>query len=223
MRIAVIVPTLNEAEALGRLLPAAMAEADEVNISDGGSTDRSVAVARAHGAHVVQGPSGRGGQLNRGAAAAESDILVFLHADSTLPSGGLDAVRQAIGQGYLGGGFRVRFDVDRPLLGLGAYLINLRTLLTRCPLGDQAQFVTRQAFSELGGFRDWPILEDLDLIRRLKRRGRVAVLSLEVTTAARRFVTQGIARTVAINWLIWGLYFLGVSPHRLARLYRHIR
>ena len=90
-------------------------------------------------------------------------------------------------------------------------------------MGDQAQFATREVFERLGGFRDWPILEDLDFIRRLKRQGRIAVLPGPVTTAARRFLGHGVARTVATNWLIWVLFAFGVSPVRLARLYRHVR
>ncbi|HEX5760816.1 MAG TPA: glycosyl transferase, partial [Thermoanaerobaculia bacterium] len=119
--------------------------------------------------------------------------------------------------------FRVRFDADRPALRLGARLINLRTRATGVPLGDQAQFVTAAAFRRLGGFREWPILEDLDFARRLKRLGPLALVERPVTTAARRFVERGVVATVATNWLIWGLFFAGISPHRLARLYRQIR
>lgn len=222
-RLAIVVPSLNEEGALRRNLPAALAAADEVVVSDGGSTDGSLEVARELGARVVCGPSGRGGQLNRGAAAAEADILLFLHADTTLPPGAAEAVREAVGNGAAGGAFLVRFDVDRPLQRLGARLINLRTRLVRLPLGDQAQFATRRELERLGGYRDWPILEDLDFALRLRRTGRMAVLDGPVTTAARRFLEQGTVRTVATNWLIWILFLLGVSPHRLARLYRHIR
>jgi hypothetical protein len=113
----------------------------------------------------------------------------------------------------------VRFDDPRRIFALGSLIVNLRTRLWRVPLGDQAQFVTRDAYLRLGGFRKWPILEDLDMIRRLKRYGPVTVLRAPVETAARRFVEGGIARTIAINWSIWALYFLGVDPPRLARLY----
>jgi rSAM/selenodomain-associated transferase 2 len=223
MRLAIVMPTLNEAESLRRTLPAALAAADEVVVTDGGSTDETPEVAHALGARVVCGPPGRGGQLTRGAAATDADILLFLHADTVLPEGACAAVRAAIAGGAVGGAFRVRFDSDRPMLGLGARLINWRTRLTGLPLGDQAQFVRRDVFQKMEGYRDWPILEDLDFALRLKREGRTALLESRVTTAARRFVEQGAARTVATNWLIWLLFLLGVSPHRLARLYRHIR
>lgn len=227
MKLAIVVPTLNEEGTLRRTLPAMLAMlaiGDEVVVSDGGSKDGTVAVARDLGARVVSGPSGRGGQLNRGAAAVEhAEILLFLHADTVLPPQGIEAVREAVERGAPGGAFFLRFDVDRPMQRLGSWLINWRTRLIRIPLGDQAQFATRETFERLGGFRDWPILEDLDFAMRLRRLEGMAIIEAPVITGARRFVEQGAVRTVAINWLIWILYFLGVSPHRLARLYRQIR
>ena len=224
MRLAIVVPTLDEEDTLRRNLPAALAAADEVIVSDGGSGDGTVEIARRLGARVVSGPPGRGVQLNRGAnATTAADVLLFLHADTTLPARGAEAVREAVASGANGGAFLLRFDVDRPAQRLGAWLINRRTRLLRLPLGDQAQFVTREAFARLGGFRDWPILEDLDFAIRLRRLGGMALIEEPVTTGARRFLELGAARTVAINWLIWILFFLGVSPHPLARLYRQIR
>ena len=223
MRLAVIVPTFNEERSLGRVLPRLTGLGDELVVSDGGSGDGSVAAARSFGARVVEGRRGRGPQLNRGAAASEAEILLFLHADSLPPAGAAEAIRRAVAAGAEGGGFRVRFDGDDGWRRLGSRLVNLRTRLTRLPLGDQGHFVTRAAFDELGGYRDWPILEDLDLARRLRRRGRLVILPLEMRTSFRRYEKRGIARTVAVNWLIWLLYALGVSPHRLARLYRDVR
>lgn len=223
MRLAIVVPALDEEDTLRRTLPAALAAADEVVVSDGGSGDRTVEVARELGARVVAGPPGRGGQLNRGAAATSADVLLFLHADTTLPPRGAAAVREAIARGAPGGAFLLRFDVERPTQRLGAWLINRRTRWFGLALGDQGQFASREAFARLGGFRDWPILEDLDFILRLRRLGGMALIPEPVTTGARRFVEQGAVRTVAINWLIWLLFFLGVSPHRLARLYRQVR
>ncbi len=232
MRLAIVIPTLDEETALRRNLPAALALADDVVVSDGGSSDGTLAVARALGARTVSGPPGRGGQLNRGAAAAladAADILLFLHADTTLPEGAGPAVRSALAPGApgaVGGAFLLRFDSDLPKMRLGSWLVKHRTRLTRLPLGDQAQFVTRDAFRELGGYRDWPILEDLDFAWRLRRRfgrRRLALIEEPVTTGSRRYLEQGVLRTVATNWLIWLLFALGVSPARLARLYRKIR
>lgn len=221
--IAILIPALDEEENLRIRLPALLGVADEVVVSDGGSRDATARVAAELGARVVTGPPGRGGQLNRAAAAASAEVFLFLHADSSLPPGALDRVREALAKGADGGAFLVSFDSRRRALRLGARLINLRTRLTHAPLGDQAQFVTRHAFEALDGYREWPILEDLDFIRRLRRHGRLAILPDHVTTSARRFETRGIARTITVNWVIWILYCLGVSPLRLGRLYHHVR
>lgn len=229
MRLAIVVPTLNEEGTLRRHLPAALAHADEVVVSDGGSTDATLEVARRLGARTVCGPPCRGGQLNRGAIAAmatDADVLLFLHADTILPEGAGLAVKKAVAAGAPGGAFLIRFDRDGFVYRLGGRVVNLRTRLAFTPLGDQAQFATRAAFRELGGFREWPILEDLDLAKRMRKRWgrrRLAVIEEPVVTSARRFAKQGPARTVALNWLIWLLFALGVSPHRLAKLYRHVR
>jgi rSAM/selenodomain-associated transferase 2 len=223
LRLGIVVPTLNEESALPRMLPRALATCDEVVVSDGGSSDATQAVASRLGARVVAGPPGRGAQLNRGAAATSADLLLFVHADTLLPLSAAATVRAAVAGGAVGGAFLLRFDDPRASLRLGSWLINQRTRLTHLPLGDQAHFVTRAAFLQLGGYREWPILEDLDFSCRLKRAGPTAIVADPVTTAARRFVQKGIVRTVANNWLIWGLYVLGVSPHRLARLYGHVR
>lgn len=221
--VAVLIPTLDEEENLRRYLPALVAGADEVVVSDGGSRDRSREVARSLGARVVAGPAGRGGQLNRAAAAATADVLLFLHADTALPPEGLEAVRRAAAAGARAGAFLVRFGARGWVYRLGEAVVNLRTRLAKTPLGDQAQFATRETFEALDGFREWPILEDLDFVRRLRRSGPVTILPHRVTTSARRFEAGGPLRTVLRNWLIWSLFLLGVSPHRLAGLYREIR
>jgi rSAM/selenodomain-associated transferase 2 len=222
MRLAAVVPTLDEAASLERALRGVRALADIIVVADGGSTDSTLAIARTAGVVVVESSAGRGGQLNAGARAAleaGAEIVVFVHADTVLPAGARSLIEGAVAGGAAGGGFEVRFDDPRRLFALGSRIVNLRTRILRIPLGDQAQFVTRDAYLALRGFREWPILEDLDLMRRLKRHGRVAVLRAPATTATRRFVERGIARTIATNWSIWALYFAGVDPARLARLY----
>jgi rSAM/selenodomain-associated transferase 2 len=220
LRAAIIVPTLDEEEALRRNLPAALAAAEQVVVADGGSRDGGAELARALGARVIVGPPGRGAQLNQGVAASDAELLIFLHADTTLPADGVAAARAAIAAGAAGGAFRLRFDRDRPSLRLAARLANLRARITGAPLGDQAQFTTRERFTRLGGFRSWPVLEDLDFVRRLRRCGPVVILPGPVTTSARRFREHGLVRTVARNYLIWLLYFAGVDPRRLARFYQ---
>jgi rSAM/selenodomain-associated transferase 2 len=221
--VAVVIPTLNEEENLRRCLPGLARQADEIVISDGGSTDATTAVAEQFGAQVVTGARGRGPQMNLGAKAACSPVLLFLHADTRLPEGGIQMVVKEVQSGRIGGGFLAVFDNRRPMMRLGSMLVNLRTRSSRLPLGDQAQFATQQAFRDLGGFRDWPILEDLDFMRRLKRRGPTAVIRRPVTTSARRYLQNGIFPTIANNWWIWFLYFVGVPPAKLARRYRDVR
>jgi rSAM/selenodomain-associated transferase 2 len=223
MRISIIVPTLNEERALDRTLEHLTSLGEEVVVSDGGSDDRTREIAQKHTVVWTEGAPGRGGQLNRGAAVANGDGLLFVHADTQLPTGALSMVSEVLEQGYGGGGFAVRFEGSRRLMAVGAHLVNLRTRLTRAPLGDQAQFAHRDVFEQLGGFRDWPILEDLDFIRRLRKQSRIGLIPTPVTTSDRRYAQRGIARTVATNWMIWGLHAAGVSPERLARLYRQVR
>lgn len=223
LRIAVVMPTLDESETVGKSLPAALALADEVVVCDGGSVDRTPEIARRLGAKVVEGEPGRGPQMNTGAAATSAEILLFLHADTHLPTEAAEEIRRAVRGGAVGGAFRIRFDSTRGLFRFGSWWVNQRSRWFKVPLGDQAQFVTRAAFTALGGFRDWPILEDLDFVRRLRRHGPFVLLNGPATTAARRFEHLGVTRTIARNWMIWGLFLLGVSPHYLARLYRKAR
>lgn len=221
--VAVVIPTLNEENSLRRHLPAVIDVADEVVVADGGSRDATTQIATELGARVVTGRAGRGPQMNQGARASQSDVLLFLHADSTLPEGAIDKVLFQVKEGCEGGGFVVRFDDTSRIFRLGSKLVNTRTRVTRIPLGDQGQFVTRTVFEDLGGFQDWPILEDLDFARRLKRRGAVGIIEVPIVTSARRYSQNGISRTIANNWWIWFLFLLGVSPAKLAQRYRDVR
>lgn len=224
MRLSIIIPTLDEEPILAATLEHALEVADEVCVSDGGSRDGTTETARRLGVRVVQGGAGRGVQINRGARATGGDVLLFLHADSRLPDGARQAIEREVVAGCVGGGFHVRYESGpRHLVHWGNRLIRWRTAWTGRPLGDQAQFVRRDVFEKMDGFEAWPILEDLDFIHRLRREGKVALLDGPVTTSARRFERQGVLRTTATNWLIWGLFFLGASPHRLARLYARVR
>jgi rSAM/selenodomain-associated transferase 2 len=217
--VSVIIPTLDEAQRIGATIDSAFAAgAAEVLVADGGSSDATLTIASARGARVVSGERVRARQLNRGAADAQHDVLVFLHADTLLPRDAISAITRALENGIVFGGFRVRFT--EPGLRHVAFLINLRTRVTRAPWGDQAQFTTRDAFARAGGFPDQPIMEDYVLARRMKRLGRTTLLPLEVETSGRRFLRRGIVRTTLLNWLIILSYHLGVSPERLAQWYR---
>ena len=227
MRLAIVMPVLEEASTVQAAVAGALPHCDELILVDGGSRDRTVDLAREAGATVAIAPrAGRGLQLRTGAALAldaGADVLLFLHADTHLPVSARSAIAQALGDQAVGGGFLVDFEAAPPLLRLGRRLVDLRTNRLRLPLGDQAQFATATAYVRCGGFADLPILEDLDFIRRLRRQGPVEIISRRVLTSSRRFIERGVVRTVATNWLIWLLFAAGVKPKRLARLYALVR
>jgi rSAM/selenodomain-associated transferase 2 len=226
MRLAVVIPALDEEAALPRTLASVrrtLEPGDLLVLSDGGSSDGTVAIAEAQGATVVHGTAGRGCQLERGAQEAlrlGADALLFVHADTLLPPEARDRVKAALDAGAAGGGFLVAFGGASWMYRLGERLVNARSRALRVPLGDQAQFASAAAFRAAGGFPAWPILEDVELLRRLRRAGTIVVLAPPVVTSARRFEQRGALRTVATNWLIWALFSLGWSPQRLARFYR---
>ena len=211
-----IIPSLNEAAHIGAAIDSATGA--EVIVSDGGSTDGTVEIARARGVRVLEGDTMRARQMNRGAEAASGDALIFLHADTILPAGARDAVAEALQNEWVFGGFRIGFR--EPGLNSVAFAINSRTRWTRAPWGDQAQFIRRDAFLAAGGFCEIPIMEDYELARRMKRTGDTLILPLAVSTSGRRFIEKGRIRTALLNWTIIAAYHLGVSPERLARWYR---
>lgn len=221
MAVSVIMPALNEATTIAAAIDAARAAgAAEVIVADGGSSDETIAIATSHGARVITGERLRAMQINRGVEAATHDVIIVVHADTWLPAGAASAVEQALNDGALFGAFRVKFIEGGPRLAYVAFMINARTRLTRKPWGDQAQFARRETLLRMGGYPTFPIMEDYELARRMKRAGRVAFLPLTVRTSGRRFLAKGVIRTSFINWLIIVSYHLGVSPERLARWYR---
>lgn len=228
-RVSIVIPALDEERGIAATLSGAIAQADDVVVSDGGSRDRTVEIALKMGARVVSGPPGRGPQLNRGAAATHpsggepEDILLFLHADTLLPEGGVELVRQALAGGAAGGAFEIRFGGSGWVYRLGERIASLRSRFTRLALGDQAIFVRRDRFELLGGFREWPLLEDLDFMLRLRPTGPIAILRPPVTTSVRRFAARGPLRTVLGNWWIWTQFVRGVPPEQLAARYRDVR
>ncbi|HEY2324168.1 MAG TPA: TIGR04283 family arsenosugar biosynthesis glycosyltransferase [Thermoanaerobaculia bacterium] len=216
--VTVIIPTLNEEGRVGAAVDSAFAAgAEEVIVADGGSRDGTVSLAREHGAKVIEGETMRSRQMNGAADEAKNEALIFLHADTRLPADACAAVVDALAGGAVFGGFRLQFTEDAFRLRFAAALINFRTRLTRCPWGDQAQFVARKAFD---GFLEIPLMEDYELAIRMKRRGRTVVLPQKVTTSGRRFLARGLLRTSFINWRIIIAWRLGADPEKLARTYR---
>lgn len=192
-------------------------------MADGGSVDGTTELA-AHRARVVRSPPGRGRQLNAGARSAGGDVLIFLHADTWLSPGAWAAVSEALAQpGTVGGCFKVALrgpSAHRLTARVLATAINARSRWFRTATGDQAIFVRRTVFGELGGFPSHDLFEDVAFYRRLRRRGEVVVLEPPVRTSDRRWRRQGYLRTIAAHILLRLLFLLGVPPGRLARLYR---
>ncbi len=209
MALSIIVPMLNEAAALPGLL-AQLARwrtcGCEVVVVDGGSTDGSAAMARAAGFTVVDAERGRARQMNAGATAAGGAVLLFLHADTQLPADADVAVGAALGDDRCDWGrFDVRITGRSPMLRVVATLMNLRSRLTGIATGDQAMFVRREAFDAVGGFPLQPLMEDIELSRRLLRRARPACLRARVITSGRRWEQRGTRKTVVMTWGVrWG-------------------
>lgn len=222
MRISIIIPALNEAKVLpGTLRTVRQVSSDaDVWVVDGGSTDETAAIARDYGASVRTTRRGRAVQMNAGADAASGDVLLFLHADTQLPPDGMMAIRSALRDpAATAGVFRLRFDDDTPMLRM--YAASTRLPWIRLAFGDRALFVERATFQAVGGFPSWPIFEDLELARRLHRRGGFRFLDSAVTTSARRFRQNGTVRQQLRNVYLWTRYCAGTSPDALAHLYAY--
>ena len=222
--LTIIIPVLNEGSVIARLLAslALFRERDvEVVVVDGGSKDGTSAGAGSGADQLIVAHRGRARQMNAGAVAAHGQVLLFLHADTRLPTNADSLVLNGLAAtGLEWGRFDVRIDGASRWLPFVAWLMNLRSRATGIATGDQAMFITRHAFDALGGFPDQALMEDVELSSRLLRRGRPLCLRPPVVTSGRRWVSRGIWRTIVLMGWIRLLYFFGVTPDRLARLYR---
>ncbi|RMH09024.1 MAG: glycosyltransferase [Nitrospirae bacterium] len=232
MQIALLIPTLNEERLLARTLAyTCTLPFDELIVVDGGSHDRTVPIAESLVAcspiprvAIVSAPRGRARQMNAGAAQAQSEILVFLHADTWLPPNAREAIERALEDpNCVGGRFDVQFESDKGWAWIISRLMNLRSRWSGIATGDQALFVRRRVFEEMGGFAEIPIMEDIDFSARLKRRGRLAPLREKVTTSFRRWEQQGPVYTILHMWTLRLLYWMGISPNILRHFYGHAR
>ena len=219
--IAVIVITLNEAATIFPCLQRVREAAGvQVLVADGGSTDATRTLARQAGATVVTANRGRGSQLQAGAALARGDLLLFLHGDTLLPPAWERGVRAALANPTVAfGAFRLGIQARGWRFRLVEQGANLRARLLSLPYGDQALFLRQDLFRQVGGYRQIPCMEDLDLVRRLRRHGRFLLAPLTVRTAARRWQRLGIIRTILLNQLLVAAFVAGIPPETLARVY----
>ena len=224
LRLSIIVPVLNEASVIDANLASLTGlrrAGCEVIVVDGGSTDDTLARAAPLCDQTIESARGRAAQMNAGAFAARTAVLLFLHADTRLPPGALDAIEAVTRSLALAWGrFDVRLDSPRASLALVGAMMNLRSRLTGIATGDQALFMTRQAFEAVGGFPTIALMEDVEISARLQRLARPVCLRLKVLTSARRWETRGVFKTIVLMWRLRLAYFLGASPEALARRYR---
>lgn len=219
MTVSIIIPTLDEAGQIEGTLASVTTQPGpkEVIVVDGGSADDTAGLAAPH-ARVLSAPRGRARQMNAGAAAASGDVLLFLHADTRLPPGALDAVRRTLEEASVAGGcFRTTFDADGFWMRVWSWRLWMRW--HRLAFGDRAPFARRAAFEAVGGFPEQPIFEDLELVRRLRRRGRFVFLDAAVVTSARRFRRNGPLRQQLRNLALWGAWNLRLPPSWFKRFY----
>lgn len=224
--VSVVIPVLHEAPNINPLIDhltrLPFSGAVEIVVVDGAPSADTLQAIRAPGVLKVHSGRGRGNQMNAGARMASGGILLFLHADTRLPESGLaDIVRAMESAGAVGGAFRLSIDGRSPCYRIIERTANLRTRITRVPYGDQAIFLRRGYFMHIGGFAPLPIMEDVELMRRIRRTGgRIVLLPDGVKTSARRWEQTGILRNTLRNWLLLILFRTGVSAERLARFYR---
>ncbi|MBC8876227.1 MAG: TIGR04283 family arsenosugar biosynthesis glycosyltransferase [Planctomycetes bacterium] len=219
--ISVVIPTLNEAAHLPRTLDSLCGgENIETIVVDGGSSDGTLGIAQREDCQVLRSPPSRAQQLNAGARSASGSILLFLHADTRLPPAFDSAVRTTLDEpGVVGGAFRLRIDAPSRSLRIIERAVDIRSRLFQMPYGDQAIFVNKKTFLELGGFPELPIMDDYEFIRRLRRRGKIRTASTAVLTSGRRWQQLGPWRTTWVNQKIILGYYLGIAPNRLAVWY----
>lgn len=229
-RISIIIPVLNEVGTIAKVLTSTQPSTNvEAIVVDGGSVDGTLELVQSLGVKVLSSPTGRAGQMNAGVSAAKGEILLFLHADTLLPPGFDTMVRAALKPPQQGcrktpvaGAFALKI-IDAPLrsLRLIEWGVNWRSRFLQMPYGDQAIFLKAKTFHQIGGFARLPIMEDFELVRRLRSMGHIAPIPTPVVTSARRWLKKGIIQTTLMNQVIILAYLLGVSPQRLVCWYRY--
>jgi rSAM/selenodomain-associated transferase 2 len=226
LRYSFIIPVYRETQIINSTINHLMCLQEftnaEIIVADGDREGSTLKVISNVSAKKVICPKGRARQMNSGAAEAKGDILIFLHADTWLPGNALKKINALLeDKTIVGGAFDLGIDSKRFAFRIIEKMASWRSRLTRIPYGDQAIFIRREYFSVLGGFQDIPLMEDVELMKRVKRnRGKIVILKEKVKTSPRRWEYEGVTYCTLRNWLLITLYLLGVKPGRLARFYR---
>ena len=221
----IIVPVLNEADQINPLIEHIHSQGFrrlyEVIVVDGDQQGGTIRIIQDKDVIAITTEKGRGRQMNAGAAVARGEILIFLHADTTLPDNALGKISQTLqDRDYVGGAFDLKIDSDRLFLKYISARASLRSRWNRIPYGDQAIFIRKKYFDQIGGYKEIPLMEDVDLMRRIKKDGKqIVILPDKVRTSARRWESEGALYTTLRNQILVRLFYLGVSPHRLAKYY----
>lgn len=224
--ISIIIPVWNEPSLINdtvRTIFSLLYEGDlEVIAVDGSAEGETIRAIRDERVRTLISEKGRSRQMNRGAYSARGDILLFLHADTTLPPNALKEISRVMaGEAVTAGAFDLGIQSERPVFRLIEHAASFRSRITRIPYGDQAIFIRKDYFHAIGGFREMPLMEDVELMRRIRRAGgRISIIPERVKTSPRRWEEKGVLFCTLRNWALITLYFLGVSPERLARFYR---
>lgn len=224
MRISIIIPTLNEAEHIESTLMCLeplRKNGHEIIVVDGGSQDATVNLAKGKVDTVMKSPAGRAKQMNAGASQATGDILWFIHADTHVPDNATEKIQLAFeSKNNYWGRFDIRLSGKHYLLRIVEQLMNLRSYLTGIATGDQGIFVRRDCFEAIGGFREMPLMEDIEISRRLKKWSRPYCIHDTIKTSSRRWEEYGILSTILLMWRLRLAYAFGISPEKLAHIYK---
>jgi len=224
--VALVIPVLNEAKSLMHSIERLKALHDTYHVMfcDGGSHDDTCVLLQKYSFNYCRSPRGRALQMNTGAFSCDSDILIFIHADTTISSSDIELVKKAMqDESIVGGRFDVCLSGKNFAFRIIEWMINLRSRITGISTGDQCQFVRRSIFEEMSGFPEQGLMEDVEFSKQLKRYGKIACLKNKVVTSSRRWEENGIIKTVILMWKLRLLYWLGTPPEKLAEIYHHAR
>jgi rSAM/selenodomain-associated transferase 2 len=225
----VIIPVLHESSIINTTIEHVSQRGSgfepEVIVVDGDHEGGTVRAIKNREVITMISPQGRGIQMNRGASVARGEILLFLHTDTELPENAFTLISSAMKKArYAGGAFDLGIQSGRPVFRLIEKMVSLRTRLTRVPYGDQAIFIKKDCFEAIGRFQEIPLMEDVELMRRMKKSGyRICIIPLKVKTSPRRWEQEGVLFCTLRNWMLISLYLLGVKPEKLVRLYHKDR